>query len=584
MMGGKIELNILSRMLLAISLVICLASCGNEENPVSQSSDIDTPAPSTPATFLAASVFEGNTVPDLTNMDFLAPRDDTLSARSNLDARLTFSETVFVTQIVDQSNDPYRPTLFPGFSIELITDGDDLIPLERNAILTWRTGNSFWDVVVGAGKVWREPEEAEWDRASLPVTLISRRVGQAKNCILQFLYTTTEISKAYVQCSQETSPVDFWQAADMQALVQVQFEDLMLDDKQAEIDRFRTERSKDVEIIPWDDLGSSADLVRDAFNVNLEDLAELSYGGIYYNGVLYQQDPPTRHGTYPYPRDMRHGVYSVTKTMSGALSMLYLAKRYGDEIFDAHITDYVAPLASSPGWEGVTFEHALNMVTGTYGEDNGNAIEPFINARTALQGIQRIASLGDASPAPGDGFNYASTNTFVLSYAMQEYVEAREGPDVYFWDLVQENVLDLIGVYDFPIQKTLEDDGSDGIPTLGWGAFPTADDAVKIARLMQDGGEHEGVQLLHRQRTLDATGQSSWYGYTVDQNVSYRHSFWSVPVNVGGCEVSHHFMQGHGGNFVSLLSTGAIIVRFSDHLDYDGSALVRAANQIVPCY
>ena len=54
---------------------------------------------------------------------------------------------------------------------------------------------------------------------------------------------------------------------------------------------------------------------------------------------------------------MRHAVYSVTKSMAGALSMFYLAERYEVEIFDALIPEYVPALRDHPAWQGVTFSH-----------------------------------------------------------------------------------------------------------------------------------------------------------------------------------------------------------------------------------
>ena len=41
--------------------------------------------------------------------------------------------------------------------------------------------------------------------------------------------------------------------------------------------------------------------------------------------------------------------------MAGVLSLFYFAERYGEDIFDAFITDYVPELADHPGWQGVTF-------------------------------------------------------------------------------------------------------------------------------------------------------------------------------------------------------------------------------------
>jgi hypothetical protein len=60
--------------------------------------------------------------------------------------------------------------------------------------------------------------------------------------------------------------------------------------------------------------------------------------------------------------------------MAGALSLLYLEERYADDLFDQFISDYVPALASHPGWQGVTFSHTLNMVTGVDGGEDAERL------------------------------------------------------------------------------------------------------------------------------------------------------------------------------------------------------------------
>ena len=204
--------------------------------------------------------------------------------------------------------------------------------------------------------------------------------------------------------------------------------------------------------------------------------------------------------------------------MTGALALFYLEERYDEAVFDALITDYVPALADHPAWQGVTFAHTLNMATGTEGSE---AAEHLLNilvlARSAEEGINNIATLGDYPEAPGEKFNYASTNLFVLSTALQNYVEEKEGPGVYYWDLVHENVLVPIGAEYFTLRHTLEPDGSQGIPILAYGAMPTLDEAAKIALLITNEGEYEGQQLLNREKVREALGRTDWAGYNTDE-------------------------------------------------------------------
>jgi CubicO group peptidase (beta-lactamase class C family) len=167
------------------------------------------------------------------------------------------------------------------------------------------------------------------------------------------------------------------------------------------------------------------------------------------------------------------------------------------------------------------------MATGTEGSERLEHLnEILVAAETAEESINNIATLGDYPEAPGQVFNYASTNYFVLSYAMQNYVEQQEGPGVFYWDLVRDNVLIPIGAEQFTVLHTLEAEGTRGIPLLAHGATPTLDEAAKIALLFTNEGVHEGQQLLHPKRTREALFRSEWLGYpTGDREITYRDSY-----------------------------------------------------------
>ena len=300
------------------------------------------------------------------------------------------------------------------------------------------------------------------------------------------------------------------------------------------------------------------------------------------DGNLYVNPPKTRHGPHPYPSEMRHGVYSVTKSMAGALAMFYFAERYGADVFDELITEYVPALANQPGWQGVTFSHALNMATGVRAGPAGELLLiPLVLAPTKDDAIANIAQLGDYPEAPGEKFNYATTNTFVLSYALQNYVARREGAGVSYWDLVHEDVLVPIGAAGFRVLHTRDEEASMRVPFLGYGALPTLDHAAKIAQLIAKEGVHEGQQLLNRAKIREALGRAEWIGYrTGNRHLRYRHSFWSKSVRIGFCNVDVVFMQGFGSNHVLFLPSGAIVFRFMDEFEDEFDALVRGVERL----
>ena len=176
-----------------------------------------------------------------------------------------------------------------------------------------------------------------------------------------------------------------------------------------------------------------------------------------------------------------------------------------------------------------------------------------------------------------------STNLFVLSYALQNFVKQKEGMEIYYWDLVRENVLALIDAEYFNVLHTLENDGSKGIPLLAYGATPTLDETAKITSLLSKEGEHQGQQLLHREKTREALGRTQWAGYSTDNDwrgSEYRHALWSKLIRTPGCKVSATYMLGYGANYVLFLPSEAIIIRFMDEYDLDFSDLVQSVEKL----
>lgn len=486
--------------------------------------------------------------------------------------------------IFPKGREPYSgEDIFPKIAIEFISSQGELIPLEKNIILTRHQSDSFWDVIVGAGRVWREEGDGEWDRASFPLTLTDRYVGQARNCVATFVYKPAVMSNVYVQCSQETASLEGRQVGNIRASLRAKYEQKTYVETNKIIEQYNQFKLKRLSVYPLSEMDKRSEIAGH-FEKTLHTNAPTSVGAILQNGALYLHPPKTRHGLYPYPHEMRHGVYSVTKSMAGALALFYFAERFGEKIFDELITDYVPALAGHPGWQDVTFSHTLNMVTGTVGSERmEHILDILIMARTSAGSIDNIATLGDSREQPGQRFNYASTNLFVLSFALQNYVREKEGDKVHYWDLVHENVLVPIGAEYFTLRHTLEVDGSRGIPILAYGAFPTLDEASKIALLFSSGGSYKGQQLLHREKTREAFSLTTWSGYTTNNDIrgeKYQHSFWSKKVNTKKCEVNVTYMLGYGENYVLFLPSDTIIFRFLDEYDLNFDGLVKSVEKL----
>src|SRR5207249_1188411 len=251
---------------------------------------------------------------------------------------------------------------------------------------------------------------------------------------------------------------------------------------------------------------------------------EISANGLIVDGVIYLRGCHTRAGPSPYCRHMRHGVFSVTKSLGAAVALLRLAQTYGDQVFDLKIKDYVTVTATHDGWERVTFGDALNMATGI--GDNAPQREPnepmadenkpkmfkWVEARTAKDKLDISFSYGKYPWGPGEVLRYNSTQTFVLAAAMDSFLKRQAGPTAHLWDMVATEVFQPLGIFHAPMLHTQEADGGRGIPLLAVGLYPTIDDIAKLTILLHNGGQHQGQQILHAAKLAEAVYKTKAMG------------------------------------------------------------------------
>lgn len=568
--------------LLALTALCLLTACGGDDtSPTAPPPPTATPPP--PAGIRDALTVDelfGATPPGVVHNAYYQPLGDAGAASHALCGTLRFSETPMSTTHPDSDWRGGGQTLFPAFSLPLVTRGGWLVPLERDLILSGHgaggRGRSLWNVIANPGRVWEEAADAGYSRATFLFTLTDNYVGQARNGLATFVFNGVEVSRVAIQITQETAPNEEYLRTDFSALVPVTWDPVCPGGAEAAAAAFGRERASRLPLRPWSAL-PDAETTQSTSRNGFAD-TDLSAVALLVDGQLYQQEVATRSGPHPWPEWMRHGVFSVTKTMGLGLSMFYLAQRYGDGIFDERIVDHVPELAGHPGWQGVTFHHTLNMVTGTVGGERGAALGPFVQARSAASKIAAIAALPDAPPAPGTEFAYYSTHSFVLSQAMNGYVRAREGPAADYWTMVRRDVLEPIGVLHLPLSRSIEPDGALGTPIMSWGSYPDVDAAAKVAQLLQDEGSAGGRQLVSRTKVREAMRRAGRAAYpTPAASERYLHSVWTVRTDTGRCTVDVPLMSGYGGNHVLMLPSGLSLVRFMDAGDYEVVYAVRAA-------
>jgi hypothetical protein len=464
------------------------------------------------------------------------------------------------------------PETLPGFSVTFFTQGEHLVPVGRDIL-------SPPGIILSPGRVWSEPDDGGMSRASFPFVLIQD--DATHNGLVTFLYDEARVSALRFQVVQENVPLrvkyDGWGQAPMTYTSGPLAHETSLRAQFAEELRHQTP------IRPWSALvaatgasgleGFDGDTAPD----------DLKASGVIVDGVLYLRGCETRWGPYPYCRQMRHAVFSVTKSLGAAVALLRLAQRYGDGVFELKIKEYVTVTASHDGWARVTFADALNMATGI--GDNWPQREPndpfadefrspkffrWVAARTAKEKLDVGFSFGQYPWGPGDVLRYNDINTFVLVAAMDRFLKRQVGPKAHLWDMVTTDVFRPLGILHLPILQTQEATGERGLPLLGYGLYPTIDDLAKLTTLLQHGGQHQGQQMLSATKLAEALYKTDIEGLPSRQKNRfgegrYHLSFWSVPYRTAtGCAFQIPYMMGLGNNVVVLLPNGLSAFRIAD--------------------
>ena len=122
-----------------------------------------------------------------------------------------------------------------------------------------------------------------------------------------------------------------------------------LADRIALTQQFVNELAHQTPIRSWAELEQTYD--PNALDIidNTSNRENIALSGLIIDDVVYARACRTRYGDYPYCAQMRHGLYSASKSLGAMLGMLRLAQKYGDEVFDLKIKDYV-DIASQPRW------------------------------------------------------------------------------------------------------------------------------------------------------------------------------------------------------------------------------------------
>jgi hypothetical protein len=481
---------------------------------------------------------------------------------------------------------PGLPETLPSFTVAFLTEGEHLVPVVRDIVAPP-------GIILSPGRVWSEPGDGGMSRASFPFVLTNPSYNAAHHGLATFLYDDTRVSALRLQVVQE---IDIWFAKyDGWGQASMTYTPGPVAKADTVRAQFAAELQQQIPLKPWSALPAVAPQRRlENFDGGTVPEA-LKVSGLLLDGVLYVRGCETRFGPYPYCRQMRHGVFSVTKSMGAAVALLRLAQKYGDEVLALKIKDYVPVTAAHDGWEQVTFADVLNMATGIgdnwpqrepndimADENKPKMLQQWLKVRTAKEKLDVSFSYGKYPWGPGEVLRYNSTHTFVLAVAMDSFLKRQAGPQAHLWDMVMAEVFQPIGIFHAPIMQTQEQDGGRGIPLLAYGLYVTIDDVAKLTTLLQHGGQHQGQQLLSATKLAEALYKTEVRGLPTDRG-QYHLSFWSTShESRNGCSFEIPYMAGLWGNLVVLLPNGISAFRFADGDNYDVDPMVLAGEVLRP--
>jgi len=402
--------------------------------------------------------------------------------------------------------DPARLQL-PKFDLEFVQDGSYLIPVTQGLVIT---GHPYWNYIVGPGRIWKESGDHGYARASFPFALVERNQNCTHNGVMTFLFNGTSVSNVLYQITQETRiyfKFNMWgQLMATYTSETISNAATLKVDHAAEVtNRLPT---KPLSALSTDFPDSRGNVTGFGSGVTLEHMTAY---GLVINGVNYVSGCETRYGQYAYCESMRLPSYSTAKSAFTSIVLMRLGQKYGSDVYNLLIKDYIPEYANSPcKWTDVTFKNTIDMATGNYylpgfeADEGGPVMSSFLEIESHTDKINAAFSFPNNS-APGQLWVYHTSDIFILTRAMNNYLVQQEGTgaDIFTW--VRDEVHNPLHLSSRAISSLHTNNSASGALFGGYGLFWTQDDIAKIALLLNNqNGVINGTQVLNPGMLADA--------------------------------------------------------------------------------
>jgi len=520
----------------------------------------------------------GGSYPELVDFSAYAPEEGAGAPTNHFEGVLSLRfagtlahHTVHVEPAEASAQDVAHALTWPeDFNYEFVQQGDELVPVRRGVI---PSTHGWWELILEPGRVWNEPGDRGYTRASIPFALQEKNANCTHNGVLMFLFRADgKVSKAAMQVASETCQ---YLQLDMWGLLEARYRPGKVTGGDAALAAHASEVRARMPV------RTLAQLHTDHPEIGIGSLAigaaaGRTVYGLVVGGVNYLSACATRSGEYPYCDEIDLPSYSLAKSAFAAAALMRLEKmRPGaaSERISAQV-----PECDTPAWKDVTFAHALDMATGNFDSTGFEADENA--AKTSglflpLDHASKIRFACGAYPhkaAPGTQWAYRTSDTYVLGTAMAGFLRSlpgRRGDDLYS-DLVVAQLYAPLGL-SATTRVTRRTYDKVAQPFTGWGLTFQPGDLARLGQFFGSGhGAIDGQQVLDP-RMLDQALQrdpdSPGLAVTGFPNLRYHYGFWARNLRVElGCahDTWVPFMSGFGGISVVLFPNGVVYYNVAD--------------------
>lgn len=484
-----------------------------------------------------------------------------------------------------------NPNRLPDFSFQFVQHGTHLIPLQRQLIAT---SHPSWEYLLMPGRVWQENGDNGYSRAALPFALQEVNANCTHNGVMTFLFKDDgSVSKVAYQIAQETCQ---YFKFNLHGKLNASYQRASIGNAAAIKTAYEQELAARLPVKPLSELATDypqASIVLANIGSD-QSSSHLTAYGVYFNGVHYAGNCATRQGDYPFCEAMALPSYSTAKSVVAGFALMRLEQKYDGNQRQLAISDYVSECAASR-WANVSFGQTLDMATGNYDSAAASVdeaaqatIDHFFLVASHQQKIQHACAY-PRKATPGSQFVYHSSDTYILSRAMQQYYRSVAGPSAdYYTDLLVNELWQPLQLSPLTYNSKRTYDAI-AQPWAGYGLSFITDDLVKLGRFAYgQQGKIKGQQLLDATMLQEAMQLGGNGGLNTGTASSrYRYGFWAYDLSDSAqVECANPawlpYMSGFGGIGIVMLPNQMVYYYVSDNNEYGFTKTVKELAKISP--